>query len=107
MLPDTARHLVRSPDLTVSLQHVLLVLVAIFLTWSLCSSFYNVYFHPLAKFPGPKLAAASKYWLFYQEIIRGISLSEIRDDLHAQYGTRLARFNHFSPPFATFCVGPN
>ena len=78
---------VRPLDATPSLSNVLLALIAAVLTWSLCSALYNVYFHPLARFPGPKLAAASKYWLFYQEFIRGISLSDIRDELHAQYGT--------------------
>jgi hypothetical protein len=85
---------VRPLDATPSLSNVLLALIAAVLTWSLCSALYNVYLHPLARFPGPKLAAASKYWLFYQEFIRGISLSDIRDELHAQYGTRSARFSN-------------
>src|SRR6266852_2254898 len=62
---------------------ILLVLIAAVLSWS---AFYNVYLHPLARFPGPKLAAASKYWLFYQEFVKGVSLSDVRDKLHAQYG---------------------
>lgn|SRR6266851_3460948 len=98
MLPDTALHFVHSLDASVSPLHVFFGVTAAFLTWSFCSAFYNVYLHPLAHFPGPRLAAASKYWLFYQEFIRGISLSDIRDDLHTQYG-KPSSFP--APPFAT------
>ncbi len=28
--------------------------------------FYNVYLHPIAKYPGPKLAAISNVWYAYQ-----------------------------------------
>jgi hypothetical protein len=78
---------------TASVQNVLFALIAAVLTWSSWSAFYNVYLHPLARFPGPKLAAASKYWLFYQEFVKGVSLSDVRDELHAQYGA----FRFFQP----------
>jgi hypothetical protein len=74
------------PSSTISIQHALLAIILTTLAWLICSAFYNVYIHPLARFPGPKLAAASKYWLAYQEFVRGISLSDLRDELHAQYG---------------------
>ena len=73
-------------DITASVQNDLFALIAVVLTWASWTAFYNVYLHPLARFPGPKLAAASKYWLFYQEFIKGVSLSDVRDELHAQYG---------------------
>lgn len=86
-------------DTTASVQSVLFALIAAVLTWLCWSAFYNVYLHPLARFPGPKLAAASKYWLFYQEFVKGASLSDIRDELHAQYGA--LRFFPSAPPLAT------
>src|SRR5260221_11327122 len=97
MLPGTTLHFVPLLDASVSPLPVFLAVVSAFLAWSFCLGFYNVYLHPLAQFPGPRLAAASKYWLFYQEIIRGISLSNIRDDLHAQYGAP----SFVPPPTAT------
>ena len=100
MLPDPAFLLVHSLNATVLIQHVFLTVIAATLIWSLYSALYNVYFHPLTRFPGPKLAAASKYWLFYQEFVRGISLSDIRDDLHAQYGAP----SSFPRPLTTFGV---
>lgn len=99
MLPDTTLHFVPWLTASASPLQVILAVVSAFLAWSFCLGFYNVYLHPLARFPGPRLAVASKYWLFYQEIIRGISLSDIRDNLHAQYGAP-SLFRHL-PPLAT------
>lgn len=64
----------------------LVAVIAIGLAWAFYTAFNNVYNHPLAHFPGPRLAAASKFWLAYQEFVRGVSLSDIRDELHAKYG---------------------
>ena len=73
-------------DRSASVQNALFALIAAMLAWSIFSAFYNVYLHPLARFPGPKLAAASKYWLFYLEFVKGESLHDVRHKLHAQYG---------------------
>ncbi|KAI9511645.1 putative P450 monooxygenase [Russula earlei] len=103
MQPDTSFSFVRSLTATISVQHVLLAVIVSALTWVICSAFYNVYLHPLARFPGPKLAAASTYWLFHQEFVRGISLSDIRDDLHSQYGDIIRvqpNLLHFANPHA-------
>ncbi|KAI9435538.1 putative P450 monooxygenase [Lactarius indigo] len=64
---------------------------------------YNLYFHPLSHFPGPKLAACSRLWLAYRELIKGESLSDLRAQLHRQYG-EIVRWApnelHFSNPAA-------
>lgn len=55
--------------------------------WTILKSVYNIYFHPLARFPGPKLAAASIWWETYVDVVKGeLSLTLI--DLHAKYGAR-------------------
>ncbi|KAI0044375.1 putative P450 monooxygenase [Auriscalpium vulgare] len=73
------------------------------LVWSLWRVVYNLYFHPLAHVPGPRWAAATQLWLAYKELWEGVSLSDIRYQLHAQYGDviRLTpREIHFANPEA-------
>jgi hypothetical protein len=51
-----------------------------------CSRAYSVYFGPLAKFPGPKLAAATLWYEFYYDVIlKGRYTFKIKE-LHEKYG---------------------
>ena len=81
------------PRLPTASQH--LVLVSSHLPLLLCSAIvfvivlkatYNLYFHPLAKFPGPRLAAASSWWEVYVELVRGQPWSLRLVELHEVYG---------------------
>lgn len=48
---------------------------------------YRLYFHPLSKFPGPKLAASTHLFEFYHDVVRhGKFLWEI-ERMHLEYGT--------------------
>ena len=57
------------------------------LVYALVRVIYNVYFHPLSRFPGPRGAACTGWWLAYMELGRGVSLSTLRTELHRKYGT--------------------
>jgi hypothetical protein len=51
------------------------------------SVIYNAYFHPLARFPGPRLAGITTYWKAYIECILKKSFCDELRELHAIYGT--------------------
>jgi len=58
---------------------------------------YRLVFSPIAKFPGPKLAAATYlYEIYYDVVKRGKYTFKIRD-LHATYGpSRSSSHQHMS-----------
>lgn len=52
--------------------------------------FYRLFLHPLAHFPGPKLAAVSRWYeAYYDVVLSGQYTSKIAE-LHKIYGRRLA-----------------
>jgi hypothetical protein len=64
-----------------------LTLVAISIpTYLILRSIYRLYFHPLAKFPGPKLPALTGWYEFYYECILGGRYFEEILRMHEQYG---------------------
>ncbi|CAI7646069.1 unnamed protein product [Penicillium glandicola] len=47
---------------------------------------YRLYFHPLAGFPGPKIAAVSRWYEFYHDVVkRGNYVYKI-EEMHQKYG---------------------
>lgn len=65
---------------------LVLVAAAISLWYGLLRVIYNVYFHPLSHFPGPRGAACTRLWLAYMELVKRVSLSDLRMELHQKYG---------------------
>ena len=61
-------------------------LLASYLLYSVWRLVYNVYFHPLAKFPGPWWAGATSYVEAYFDIIKGGRYSAKVEAMHARYG---------------------
>jgi hypothetical protein len=47
---------------------------------------YRLYLSPLAKFPGPRLAALSNWYEFYYDVILQGKFTSHIQDLHEQYG---------------------
>lgn len=64
--------------------------------------FYRLFLHPLAPFPGPRLAAISRWYEgYYDVVLDGQYTSKIRE-LHAIYGTVLTQSE--SPSCGTLTI---
>ncbi|KAH8670855.1 cytochrome P450 [Xylariales sp. PMI_506] len=63
-----------------------------------CRCIYRLYFHPLAKFPGPRIAAISDTWHAYY--FTGGRWTTISEELHRKYGP-VVRVNPRRLSFAT------
>lgn len=48
---------------------------------------YRLYFHPLARFPGPKLAALTRLYEGYYDVIENGQYKFKIGELHKRYGT--------------------
>ena len=67
----------------------LLALTAFFfLARGLCAVIYNVLYHPLKRFPGPKLAGATQLYQSYFDVVKGGGGQYIHEvqRLHQLYG---------------------
>jgi hypothetical protein len=47
---------------------------------------YRLYFHPLSRFPGPKLAAITSWYEFYYDVILDGNFYFHKKKLHQKYG---------------------
>lgn len=87
----------------VALDHWLLYLVASSLLYLITLAFYRLYLHPLAKFPGPKLAAVTRYYEFYYDVVKSGAYMFKIGELHEKYGT--TRCLYPFPPIKLCCFG--
>ena len=66
--------------------HLIAILSASFVAYLICLATYRLVFHPLAKFPGSKIAALTLWYEFYFDgIKKGLYTFEIRR-MHEKYG---------------------
>ena len=70
-----------------SFPRLVVALLGIGSIWRAFLAVYRLCFHPLARFPGPKLAGLSKWYEFYYEIVRKGQFTLQIDELHRKYGT--------------------
>lgn len=69
-----------------SLSVAVFTAVVVLTCYCICTCLYNLYLHPLSKFPGPKLAAIGFFYEFYYDVIKdGLYLWEI-ERMHRKYG---------------------
>ena len=68
-----------------------LLLLAAFIVYGVLLAIYRLTLHPLAKFPGPKLTASTKWWEFYVDVLKGKGGDFIHemDRMHREYGSQL------------------
>ncbi|KID94532.1 Cytochrome P450, partial [Metarhizium majus ARSEF 297] len=72
--------------MAIPISGVLLVLLLATPVYILSLVVYRLYLHPLAKIPGPKLAAATSWYEFYYDVVgRGVFCWEIKR-MHDEYG---------------------
>lgn len=48
--------------------------------------FYRLFLHPLAKFPGPKLAAVTRHYEGYHDVVRNGQYTFRIAEMHERYG---------------------
>jgi hypothetical protein len=56
------------------------------IVYSISRTLYNGFFHPLAKFPGPRAAGLTAWWKTYIEVVEQESMVHLLVKLHAEYG---------------------
>ncbi|KAF2137173.1 uncharacterized protein K452DRAFT_291838 [Aplosporella prunicola CBS 121167] len=83
-------------------QHPLVTIGSVLCLWTLVLVTYRVFFHPLSKFPGPRLAAATYWYETYHDVWhKGDYTSQI-GRLHEKYGP-IIRINpdelHVNDPY--------
>lgn len=57
------------------------------LAYIVVGAIYRLYFHPLSKFPGPKLAAITHLYEFYFNLVKGGMFIWEIERMHEKYGT--------------------
>ena len=65
--------------------------LAAFVMYLFSLAVYRLYFSPLAKFPGPKLAALTNWYEFYHDVIREGHFTWQIQKLHRKYGKGLIK----------------
>jgi hypothetical protein len=70
------------------------LVAAAIIVYNIALIVYWLYFHPLAKFPGPKLTAVSYWYEFYWDVFHHGQFMYRIGDMHKQYGEQPVRIPH-------------
>ena len=85
------------------LSHPVTSLIALYLAYLGSLVVYRLYFHPLAKFPGPKYASISRWHEFYYEVVKKGQFTFKVQEYHKRYG----RFGSATVPSTTLDLPVN
>lgn len=66
------------------------LLLGVSFLYVLCKAIHRLFFHPLAKVPGPWYAAISIAYEFWWDCIKDGKYMFAIEDLHRQYGRKLS-----------------
>ncbi|OAQ69781.1 calcineurin-dependent [Pochonia chlamydosporia 170] len=69
-----------------SIIQVSILAIACFAAYWFCLVFYRLFLHPLRDVPGPKVAAATSWYEFYQDVVLDGHYIKDYPRLHEQYG---------------------
>jgi hypothetical protein len=63
-------------------------LIILWITYLIGLAFYRLYLSPLARFPGPKLAALTKWYEFYYDVVLKGQFTFQIQRMHKKYGKK-------------------
>ena len=72
--------------LRVTALQAVLLLIPSFVLYIALLYIYRLFFHPLARYPGPKLAAISNWYEFYYDVTLQGKFTFHIQELHKKYG---------------------
>ncbi|PQE31749.1 cytochrome p450 protein [Rutstroemia sp. NJR-2017a WRK4] len=70
----------------ISLAYSVTIFVFSYVLWAVYIAIWRLYFSPIAKFPGPKLAALTQWYEVYYDLFKGGQLIFKLLELHEKYG---------------------
>lgn len=81
---------------------VVIAILLLYVVYLFVHGVYNVYFHPLSAFPGPKLAACTTLYKAWIDCVARSSFVHTLERLHREYASDIVRVGpnelHFSNP---------
>lgn len=69
-----------------STRELLAALICLFVAYAAALVLHRLYFSPLARFPGPKLAAVTLWYEYYYDVVKRGRYTWRIAELHKQYG---------------------
>ncbi|KAK9327706.1 cytochrome P450 [Lipomyces starkeyi] len=92
-----------APSMDFKLSHAVSTALLAWLLLKIYRLVYNIFLHPLRRYPGPLCAAATTWWKTYIEVYTQQSMTDVLEYLHARYGDVVRTGPnelHFSNPAA-------